>query len=502
MNLLLVNEEEKSLFSTRLYIFSPDNDNEKRKVVYHLECLEGTKNQVIIYLNPSMDITMLKEKLDNVDYDVVITVAHMLLKRRTYDEKLLEFKFQKASVSHDEFSLRIRIGNGLHTRFWKDLWIGDCILSGLFPRMFALDAVKDISVAGKLQSPLVSSFRRNVRGGIEEQQLEHLVALLDYVILSNSNDRWVSDLNGDGVFRVKDVRNLLDEFFLPRADVRTRWVKNIPIKVNIFAWRLALDRLPTRANLVQRNVVTESQSCPLCDAILEDTSHLFFNCSLPRDVTRLLCRWWNLGVQTFSSYAEWLVWFNTVRLAPNLKVILEGKYCCSSRADYKELDFEKKDGCNENKNGNIGGNRLHVGTHSMEVDMLEEDDMEVDMLEEDDMDVDMFEEDDMDVDMSEQVYYGKGHCLDIEIHKEIIESVIGINKDDIDEEDDESSTMEPPSRNEAIKAAITLNNFLLNYEKTTPEVLTMLRKIRDEIQGEIDFNKKQKTIESFFKKPS
>ncbi|GJW16964.1 ulp1 protease family, C-terminal catalytic domain-containing protein [Tanacetum coccineum] len=79
--------------------------------------------------------------------------------------------------------------------------------------------------------------------------------------------------------------------------------------------------------------------------------------------------------------------------------------------------------------------------------------------------------------------------------EENIESVIGINKDDIDEEDDESSTMEPPSRNEAIKAAITLNNFLLSYEKTTPEVLTMLRKIRDEIQGEIDFNKKQKTIE-------
>ncbi|GKB20182.1 hypothetical protein Tco_0854105 [Tanacetum coccineum] len=58
--------------------------------------------------------------------------------------------------------------------------------------------------------------------------------------------------------------------------------------------------------------------------------------------------------------------------------------------------------------------------------------------------------------------------------EEIIESVIGINKDDIDEEDDESSTMEPPSRNEAIKAAITLNNFLLSYEKTTPEVMAIL----------------------------
>ncbi|XP_071728825.1 uncharacterized protein [Rutidosis leptorrhynchoides] len=78
--------------------------------------------------------------------------------------------------------------------------------------------------------------------------------------------------------------------------------------------------------------------------------------------------------------------------------------------------------------------------------------------------------------------------------EEIIESVIRINKDDIDEEDDEdeSSTMEPRSQNEAIKAEITLNNFLLSYEKTTPEVLTMLRKIRDEIQGEIDFNKNTK----------
>nr|GEZ35200.1 RNA-directed DNA polymerase, eukaryota [Tanacetum cinerariifolium] len=210
----------------------------------------------------------------------------------TWNSIIKEFNYLKVQ-GVDVFShCKIRIGNGLHSWFWKDLWIGDCTLSG----------------------------------GIEEQQLEHLVALLDSVILSNSNDIWVSDLNRDGVFRVKDVRNLLDEFFLPREDVPTRWVKNIPIKVNIFAWRLALDRLPTRANLAQRNVVTESQSCPLCDAILEDTSYLFFNCSLPRDATRLLCRWWNLGVQTFSSYAEWLVWFNSVRLASNLKVILEGVF--------------------------------------------------------------------------------------------------------------------------------------------------------------------------------
>nr|GEV28423.1 RNA-directed DNA polymerase, eukaryota, reverse transcriptase zinc-binding domain protein [Tanacetum cinerariifolium]GEV32524.1 RNA-directed DNA polymerase, eukaryota, reverse transcriptase zinc-binding domain protein [Tanacetum cinerariifolium] len=162
----------------------------------------------------------------------------------TWNSIIKEFNYLKVQGVDVLSHCKIRIGNWLHTRFWKDLWIGDCTLSGLFPRLFALDTVKDISVAGKLQSPLVSSFRRNVRGGIEEQQIEHLVALLDSVILSNSTDRRVSDLNGDGVFRVKDVRNLLDAFFLPRADVPTR------------------------------------------------------------DVTRLLCRWWNLGVQSFSSYAE------------------------------------------------------------------------------------------------------------------------------------------------------------------------------------------------------
>ncbi|GJZ80012.1 hypothetical protein Tco_0644849 [Tanacetum coccineum] len=77
----------------------------------------------------------------------------------------------------------------------------------------------------------------------------------------------------------------------------------------------------------------------------------------------------------------------------------------------------------------------------------------------------------------------KSSCTLLMMKGKLFESVIGINKDDIDEEDDESSTMEPPSRNEAIKAAITLNNFLLSYEKTTPEVLTMLRKIETDSRG-------------------
>ncbi|GJX99603.1 hypothetical protein Tco_0356622, partial [Tanacetum coccineum] len=78
-------------------------------------------------------------------------------------------------------------------------------------------------------------------------------ALLCYrVILSSADDRWVWELNGEGIFNVKDARQFLDDFFLPKDPIATRWIKSIPIKVNIFAWKLHLDRLPTRVNLARR----------------------------------------------------------------------------------------------------------------------------------------------------------------------------------------------------------------------------------------------------------
>ncbi|GJZ06346.1 RNA-directed DNA polymerase, eukaryota [Tanacetum coccineum] len=122
---------------------------------------------------------------------------------------------------------KIRIGNGQSTRFWKDRWIDDHSLLGKFPRLYALETNKDISVADKLHPSLSFSWRRSVRGGIESQQFNHLSSLLDSVSLSNSEDRWVCDLSGDGVFRVKDVRNLLDEFFLPKSNVLELQLHNL-----------------------------------------------------------------------------------------------------------------------------------------------------------------------------------------------------------------------------------------------------------------------------------
>nr|GEW74325.1 RNA-directed DNA polymerase, eukaryota [Tanacetum cinerariifolium] len=117
-----------------------------------------------------------------------------------------------------------RVGNGHNTRFWLDTWILDMPLSVRFP------------YSGWDRTSVVDGF----------------AVILCTVTLFPSIDRWICDLNGEGVFRVKEIRSILDDLLLPSSSESTRWVKFIPIKINIFAWRVWLDRLPTRCNLLNR----------------------------------------------------------------------------------------------------------------------------------------------------------------------------------------------------------------------------------------------------------
>nr|GEV09127.1 putative ribonuclease H-like domain-containing protein [Tanacetum cinerariifolium] len=91
---------------------------------------------------------------------------------------------------------------------------------------------------------------------------------------TRSND--VCGLSNDGDFKVKDIRIFLDDLILPHSEP-TRWIKAMPIKINIFAWRARKDCLPTRMNLVQRDINIDSVLCPVCVTNDEDAHHLFFD---------------------------------------------------------------------------------------------------------------------------------------------------------------------------------------------------------------------------------
>ncbi|GKD46079.1 RNA-directed DNA polymerase, eukaryota [Tanacetum coccineum] len=219
-----------------------------------------------------------------------------------------------------------RVGNGNNTSFWLDIWKGDLTLRDNFPRMYALELDKQIFVADKMAAQVDASFRRPVRGGIELNQFNDLVSFIDSVSLSSSHDRWVCNASGDGNFRVKDIRNFIDDLFLPSRPETTRWVKFIPIKINVFTWRARRDCLPTRANLIRRGVFMESVNCPICGLHEENAHHIFSQCDLAQAVLRRICRWWDLDWQFWTSFSSWNLWFSSVRLTSNIKSLLEGVF--------------------------------------------------------------------------------------------------------------------------------------------------------------------------------
>ncbi|GJW05229.1 hypothetical protein Tco_1564085 [Tanacetum coccineum] len=55
-----------------------------------------------------------------------------------------------------------RIGNGNSTNFWLDIWKGDSAFCELFPRVYALESVKDISVASKMAMQMDSIYFRDL----------------------------------------------------------------------------------------------------------------------------------------------------------------------------------------------------------------------------------------------------------------------------------------------------------------------------------------------------
>ncbi|KAK9053276.1 hypothetical protein SSX86_029909 [Deinandra increscens subsp. villosa] len=172
--------------------------------------------------------------------------------------------------------MRKKIGNGVTVNFWEDVWLGDSNFKTRFNRLFYLTSNKSCSVSSVLQSGEAQwAWRRPVRDGLESAQLADLENLLRGYVLNEDQDSWAWDFNGSSNFAVRDIRNHLDNHNLLTAPHSTRWISVIPKKVNIFSWRLFLDRLPTRWNISKSGMEIDSISCVICHHHAESTEHLF-----------------------------------------------------------------------------------------------------------------------------------------------------------------------------------------------------------------------------------
>nr|GEZ01824.1 RNA-directed DNA polymerase, eukaryota, reverse transcriptase zinc-binding domain protein [Tanacetum cinerariifolium] len=117
--------------------------------------------------------------------------------------------------------MRLKLGNGDTTAFWEDNWIGGNVLKDLYPRIYALETGKSVTVSKKLtDSSLDNSFRRKTRGGVEQSS---------------------------GEFFVASVQKVIDEKRLSNVNIMSRLIKCVPTKVNVLAWKIKVDALPNEA---------------------------------------------------------------------------------------------------------------------------------------------------------------------------------------------------------------------------------------------------------------
>nr|GEZ38182.1 RNA-directed DNA polymerase, eukaryota, reverse transcriptase zinc-binding domain protein [Tanacetum cinerariifolium] len=132
--------------------------------------------------------------------------------------------------------IKPKYGDGTNISFWNDVWMGDVAFKILAPRIYMLESMKDILLATKLSHvDLEWSFRRKSRGDDEQIQMTILKEIFEGCVLSGTKDRWMWSLEGSGEFSVSFIRKTIDATFLPCGNVKTRWVKEVSIKINILA---------------------------------------------------------------------------------------------------------------------------------------------------------------------------------------------------------------------------------------------------------------------------
>ncbi|GJU72449.1 RNA-directed DNA polymerase, eukaryota, reverse transcriptase zinc-binding domain protein [Tanacetum coccineum] len=160
-----------------------------------------------------------------------------------------------------------------------------------------LDYDKGSTVSHRLNIRDWSSIlRRLPRGGEESSQFNALLSHIGDVVLSDKKDTWEWSLNTSTGITVASVRTLIDANTLDVDSIATHWNRCVPIKVNIFLWRLVLNKLPTRVNLDRKGIDVDSTLCPICGDDVETVNQIFFSCEMAKDLWASLARWWSLDI--------------------------------------------------------------------------------------------------------------------------------------------------------------------------------------------------------------
>ncbi|GAU47989.1 hypothetical protein TSUD_272340 [Trifolium subterraneum] len=192
-----------------------------------------------------------------------------------------------------------KVGDGRNTLFWKDNWLDDGPVERSFSRLYALAENKLVTVADMCDLGWGPNgegwrWRRGLRAWEEDLVKECITRLSNVFMQVTEQDKWVWKLHPSSCYNVKSAYSYLTESDVHLNEDYNRFmrVKSLPLKVNLLMWRLFLNKLPTKDNLLRRGILDGSGI--LCDTLCgkeENVDHLFFQCEHYGKIWALISGW-------------------------------------------------------------------------------------------------------------------------------------------------------------------------------------------------------------------
>jgi hypothetical protein len=172
----------------------------------------------------------------------------------------------------------VSIKSGMQTRFWHDCWVGGCPLKIKFPNLFKITLDPDLEVSKAcVDGEWSIQFRRQFNECLADDW-NNLLEVLSDVALSTGRDQvfWLLDrskkYSARSLYRIMTSGGVIDR------QMMQIWKCNVPLKVKIFMWMTAHDRIQCAVQLKKKKWSREEE-CFVCGK-LETSDHIIFQCPI------------------------------------------------------------------------------------------------------------------------------------------------------------------------------------------------------------------------------
>lgn len=231
---------------------------------------------------------------------------------------------QIMSMDWFEGAVSKSLRGGDATSFWHDEWTGGGNLRGKYYRLYNLSKLRWSRVCdcGKWEQGVWHwklLWRRPLAGREIQWEEALLCEIGSKQLFANVPDAWTWLPSTNGIYSVQSAYLLLQESSLTDVDeiFMQIWKSYAPSNVKAFAWRVLLDRIACRENLLKRQVISSpaEATCVFCNNHVESGLHVLFECSFAVSVWLGCFHWLGVPAVHFSSVREHFVQFRLGRNA-------------------------------------------------------------------------------------------------------------------------------------------------------------------------------------------